>query len=175
MRRSSRETRGGEAALAAAAVAMLVLLAACSYKGPGRAEILREEEYAAYRLPGTATIDGQAVLHLPSGETVYGQGCQVRLLPVTEDTTKYFQSVVLTGEITAFKEKSGAVAWVATADTQGRFRFTEVPAGDYYLTCPMVWLDDGRTRQGIAFARTSVGPGKRVRVELTRGTGGPGG
>ena len=65
------------------------------------------------------------------------------------------------------------------ADSDGRFEFTDLPAGEYYLGSPIFWeiphqntfnpadiymVETG----GIAYARVTVAPGERKKVVLTQ-------
>jgi hypothetical protein len=175
IQRSRSLCRAAAPGAAAFAVAVALLSGCPQNPTMTRGELLNQNEYAQYRVPGTSVIEGQVVLDLPSGERVYGGNCQVRLLPITSSTTYYIQSVVMPGEVKPPKQTLQDVSWIAQADALGRFRFTALPAGNYYLTCPMAWLQGGEARQGIAFAQTQVGPGQTVSVVVTRGTGGPGG
>ena len=131
------------------------------------------QEYASYRETGSSVIEGQVVLRLPSGEELYGGNCQVRLLPESTATTQYMNSVVLPGAVSPPRKELETVSWISIADSEGRFRFTELPAGSYYVTCPIAWIQDGKTRQGIAYAQAEVGEGATVSVTVTRGTGQP--
>ena len=138
-----------------------------------KAELRNTQEYAPYRQSGNSVIEGQVALQLPSGQQLYGGNCQVRLLPVSTDTTQYINSVVLPGAVSGPRKELESVSWIAQADSLGRFRFTQLPAGSYYLTCPIAWMQNGKTRQGIAWAQTSVGANERVSVTVTRGTAQP--
>ncbi|HZR71075.1 MAG TPA: hypothetical protein VFB01_18700 [Burkholderiales bacterium] len=163
-------------AAAGAAIATVLVLGACWQNPTGtRGELRNEEEYAAYRLPGTGVIEGQVLIDLPSGEKLYGGECQVRLLPVTTSTRKYFESVVLTGEVKPVPTEMEQVSWLERADALGRFRFINLPGGNYYVICPMAWVQNGATREGIAFAQTALSPGEKAAVVVTRGTGSSGG
>jgi hypothetical protein len=61
---------------------------------------------------------------------------------------------------------------VTRADGTGNFEFHNIPPGDYYLTCVIVWevpseyatLPTG----GVAYTKVSVGPGQTVKAVLTR-------
>lgn len=177
--RGSAFLRAASCARAARVAALLLagaFVAACTQNPTmTKRELLNEQEYAPYRGTGTSEIDGQVVIQLPSGESLYGANCQVRALPVTDESTKYIQNVVLPGKVEKAKQGLESVSWVAQSDELGRFQFRELPAGSYYLTCPLAWLQNGETRQGIAWAQTQVGDGEKVDVTVTRGTGGSGG
>jgi hypothetical protein len=159
---------------AAALLAACGALSACSQNPTmTRGELLNQQEYAQYRLPGTSVIEGQVMLELPTGEKIYGGNCQVRLMPVTSSTIYYVQNVVLPGGMKPPKQTLQDVSWIAQADALGRFRFSELPAGHYYVTCPMAWLQNGVAREGIALGETRVAAGETVQVTVTRGTGTP--
>lgn len=177
--RRSAFRRAASCPQALCAAALLVgagLMAACTQNPTmTQHELLNEEQYAQYRQPGTSEIDGQVVIQLPSGQKLYGANCEVRLLPVTDESTKYIQNVVLPGKVEKPKQGLESVSWVAQADDLGRFQFRELPAGNYYLTCPLAWRQNGETREGIAFTQAQIGAGEKIQVEVTRGTGGSGG
>ena len=125
-------------------------------------------EYAPYRLPGNAVITGQVTHVLSTGQTLVGAGCQVALLPVTTESTAYMQKV-MGGSTDNWSPDPEAVWWLEEADAQGRFRFEALPAGSYYLTCPVAWKEpDGLTRERILWAETTVGPGDHVEVTVSR-------
>ncbi|MEW6268239.1 MAG: hypothetical protein AB1689_02945 [Thermodesulfobacteriota bacterium] len=141
-------------------------LVACSGK---QQEVLNEREYAQYRSRGTAVVEGQVTHTLSNGQTLYGSACQVRLTPITTQSTRYMNEVVMQGGTKPWPSTADAIWWLEQADQQGRFRFSEVPAGSYYLTCPVVWREPGgATRERILWAETTVGPGDRVEVAVSR-------
>jgi len=147
--------------------AMVALGAGCS----GHAhERINQREYAPYRSPGQATIDGQVVMTLSSGITFYGAACQVRLSPVTSDSMNYIQEVAMKGGHKQWKNDADAVWWLAQANDEGRFRFTEVPSGSYYLTCPVAWRDPttGETKQRVLWAETTVAGEDTSTVSVSR-------
>lgn len=161
-------------AVACVAAAVCGLLPAC-WQNPTmtKQELRNLQEYAPYRQAGHSIVEGQVVLRLPSGEELYGGNCQVRLLPVSTATTQYINSVVLPGAVSPPRKELESISWVTQADSVGRFRFTALPAGSYYVTCPIAWIQDGKTRQGIALGQADVGDHQRVEVTVTRGTGKP--
>jgi hypothetical protein len=139
---------------------------ACSGK---QQETLNQREYAQYRTAGTALISGQVTHTLSNGQVLYGAGCQVRLAPVTTESRRYMNNVVLAGGTKPWSPDADAIWWLAKADDEGRFRFEEVPTGSYYLTCPVAWREpDGATRERILWAETTVAAGDRVEVSVSR-------
>ena len=147
----------------------LAVVLGCTHHHTKQEEI-NEREYASYRARGSARVTGQVTMTLPSGTVLDGSACEVRLTPVTTDSTRYIQDVVMQGGTKHWKEDANAVWWVTTADVQGRFSFEEVPAGSYYLTCPVAWRDtvDGSAHQRILWAEASVADGETVTVAVSR-------
>jgi len=146
--------------------AAVALVGACSSK---KQERMNQREYAQYRTGGTATIVGQVTMTLSDGTVMNGSACQVRLMPITTATTSYIQGTVMTGGTKDPKPAADALWWLEQADAEGRFKFEAVPAGSYYLTCPVAWRDPGgSTKQRILWAETTVGDGQTVSVAVSR-------
>jgi len=158
---------GGAARVVLTAVVVLIAaLTACSSR---KQETINQREYAPYRGAGSARITGQVSMALDSGQVLYGAACQVRLTPVTTESTRFMNDVVKAGGTKDWANKPDAVWWFAQADDEGRFEFDEVPAGSYYVTCPVAWRDaGGSARQRILWAETSVGPGDTAQVSVSR-------
>lgn len=158
-----RAARPGGTALLLLAIALLM---GCSSH---RQERVDEREYASYRRDGNATIEGQVKMTLANGQLLYGSACQVRLMPITSSSTSYVQDVVMTGGTKAPEPGPDAIWWVEEADLEGRFRFVDVPAGSYYVICPVAWREpSGDARQKILWTETTVGPGQTVQVAVSR-------
>lgn len=172
----NREHRGGTGArrrgtfvITAGLCLGLAVVLGCSHRHTKKEEI-NAREYAAYRTRGSARITGQVTMTLPSGTVLDGSACEVRLTPVTTDSTRYIQDVVLQGGTKRWHEDANAIWWITTADVQGRFSFEEVPPGSYYLTCPVSWRDTvgGSAHQKILWAETSVAGSETVDVSVSR-------
>lgn len=161
--------RRGTVVVTVGLCAALVAVLGCTHRHMKKEEI-NEREYAAYRTRGSARITGQVTMTLPSGTELVGSACQVRLTPVTTDSTRYIQDVVLQGGTKAWKEDADAVWWVTTASEDGRFAFEEVPSGSYYLTCPVAWRDsvDGSAKQRILWTEATVAGSDAVDVSVSR-------
>lgn len=159
--------RSGHALVLLVCCAVAIVLGACGSKTQ---ETINQREYAQYRGGGSASIAGQVTMTLPSGATMYGSACQVRLMPVTSATTSYIRDTVMTGGTKPPKPAADAVWWLEQADQEGRFKFAAVPAGSYYLVCPVAWREpgSGEARQRILWAETTVGPQDNVTVSVSR-------
>lgn len=166
--RTTAPRRGTRMVTASLCIALAVVLG-CTHHHTKKEEI-NEREYAPYRERGSARITGQVTMTTSAGVALVGSACQVRLTPVTDDSTRYIQDVVLKGGTTPWKEDADAVWWVTAADEEGRFAFEEVPTGSYYLTCPVAWRDsvDGSAQQRILWAQTSVTGNGSANVTVSR-------
>ena len=134
-----------------------------------------ESEYAPYAGEGTATICGQAVIQTRRGEFKYGAGNETYLNPVTSYSTEWYTVSVIGGRsLTKANRKALAYNRVTRADSEGRFCFKNIPSGDYYLACPVVWVYGANSaiKGGMAYAQVTVKDGETVNAVLTRRTPG---
>jgi hypothetical protein len=93
-----------------------------------------ESEFAKYKLPGTATLTGQAFMKTMGGDVKYAAGNEVALNPVTSMSNQWYQESYLSGKgLSEPDPKYLAAVITTTADGEGRFRFNNIPEGDYYL------------------------------------------
>lgn len=94
-----------------------------------------EQEFAPYARTGSSRISGEAYARLPGGNVVLAAGSEVVLVPDTPYTRELLEPA-----------RSGQYSRVAnldpryfryrrkvTADDNGHFRFTSVPAGSYIV------------------------------------------
>lgn len=103
-----------------------------------------EAAFAPYAGSGTSTIMGQAFLKTRAGDVKYGAGDPVLLIPSTPFTEEDYTRAVLNNEKLRNPppEVMRALAKYirhTTADGSGNFEFKEVPAGEYFVECPIVW------------------------------------
>lgn len=131
-----------------------------------------EADYQPFAGKGTATITGQAFLKPANGAVKLGAGDTVSLIPVTPYTTEAmtafqsFESPPLDPRLQKFIRK-------AVADGGGHFAFPDIPAGHYYVQCPIFWnvqVGYGNVQRagGFAHAETQVRDGETVSVVVTR-------
>src|SRR4029077_12319054 len=97
-----------------------------------------EADYQPFAGNGTATITGQAFLKAANGAVKLGAGDTGSLIPVTPYTTEAmaafqsFGSPPLDPRLQRFIRK-------VIADGGGHFAFQNIPAGRYYVQCPIFW------------------------------------
>jgi len=130
-----------------------------------------ESEYVPYAGEGTATICGQAFTKTRRGEFKYGAGNEAYLNPVTSYSTEWYTVGVIGGR-SLNKADRRVLAYNRTtrADGEGRFCFENLPSGDYYLACPVVWRNgpNSTLTGGMAYAQVTVKDGETVNAVLTR-------
>lgn len=98
--------------------------------------LLSEKDSGAIRHEGTATISGEVSVTKPDGKMLHGEESRLYLIPVTPYTTEWFEHTVRRDHtLTGLDPRSFRVTRVTVVGTGGRFQFTHVPPGDYYLTC----------------------------------------
>jgi len=165
--RSDLRRAGGRVLLLSFVCGLAALTDGCSKRTQ---ETINQREYAQYRGHGSATVEGQVTLTLPSGTELVGSACQVRLTPITSDSTRYIQENVMRGGTKPWKGDADSVWWLAQADQEGRFKFLEVPAGSYYVTCPVAWRDptSGEARSRILWAEATAAPDETTTVSVSR-------
>ena len=156
---------------------LLALTAGCS-KPYQRSALFVESEYAAYDRPGTAKIAGQAFIRTRKGDVKYGAGEWVVLNPVTSYSKEWFDVAVLSGQkMSPVDARIGRYQQKTLADGEGHFKFLHVPAGHYYIVCPVFWVAEAALYEGIgytwgeggvAYAMVAVGEGETAEVVVTR-------
>jgi hypothetical protein len=130
-----------------------------------------ESKFQPFVGKGTATITGQAFLKTVGREVRYGAGDPVILTPVTPYTT---EAMLAERSLQLPQTDPRLLKYIhtVTADGNGNFEFQDIPSGDYYIKCAIVWgAPDqyGIIEQtgGVAWAKTHVGNDETVKVVVT--------
>jgi hypothetical protein len=110
-------------------------------------------EVSFIKKPGAATITGQAFLRRNDGIVIYGAGSEVDLVPKSTYSDERIRKVygagkeadgtVLFGTPSIFKDADPAYAdytLKTVADGEGKFTFTKVAAGAYYVISTVTWM-----------------------------------
>ena len=120
---------------------------------------------------GSATIAGSAFMKTRGGDVKLAAGNKVELIPETPYTRERFQ--LPSG--TRVQDRDARLANFVRetiADAQGNFEFKNVPAGDYILSCVILWsYGTGMgtaTTGGQALSFVSVAGDEVKRVVLTK-------
>jgi hypothetical protein len=130
-----------------------------------------------YAGSGSSAIVGQAFMKTQGGDVKFGAGNQVTLTPVTPFTAEWYRRAVIGGENLAGVSADVAARFQkyerrTVADGSGNFEFRNIPAGEYYVTCPIFWQIPGAyttsTTGGMAHTQVTVGQGETKKVVVTR-------
>lgn len=128
----------------------VLLLAACA----GQPEIVKRipfnpHEFAQLPTTGTATVTGQAFITGSDGRQYYPHGEQARLNPITSYSRQWYQVHYLDRKnIGDADPRYLEYVYKAEFTQQGRFTFQNIPAGDYYLSAPIFWLEEIKMKDG---------------------------
>ncbi len=141
------------------------------------------EEFARYLVKGTAEVTGQAFMKTQSGEVKYAAGNIIMLNPVTSMSNQWYKEFYvlplhlhnnkefINNDPEGFKKYQEAVI-ETQANGEGRFKFQNVPAGNYYLTTSIIWQVPGRygltSTGGIVCRKVSIRSGESHNFILTR-------
>lgn len=130
-------------------VALALLLAGCASVPPPQWNSVNdsaEAEYQPYMAGGVGTISGQAFLTQRGGGVVTAAGRNVTLDPATSvgiewwaKAGKYCRHRSLTPPSPGFAKARRATV----ADAEGRFRFSDLAPGKYYVRTEVTWEAGG--------------------------------
>ncbi|MEX0828819.1 MAG: hypothetical protein WD032_01105 [Nitrospirales bacterium] len=149
---------------------MTALMMSCAKPNERKAEFIHEE-YAPYVGEGTARICGQAYVTVENGKQHVASGDRVLLAPVTSYTEEAFRVKVLGGREIADPDPEAAKFEKRTkTDTEGRFCFTGLPAGEYYVVADIVLPTSTKEHREsqLAHAKASVKADENMYLLVTR-------
>jgi len=129
-----------------------------------------ESEYAPYTSRGTGDLEGQARAKNRWGDIRYAYEDTVYLFPATPYTDEWWDRTLIGGEyLTDPDPRSLSFMRRRVADREGRFWFENLPAGDYYIVCTIMWDVYGGDRPVQVMnlgKRVHMGPGESLHVTL---------
>lgn len=155
------------------AVTVALLLAACATV-PQRARVTSYDsgEYAPYSKPGTASVRGEGFMIDGWGRRQTCAGRDVRLVPGTAYGEEEFQVRMWGQPVIPADPRALAAERRVTADADGRFEFTGVPAGRWFVLAEVRWSSLGpfglTAGGGHVGAEIDLGDGETKDVVLTR-------
>ena len=149
---------------------MALFLMNCAKTYDRKAEFIHEE-YAPYAGEGTARICGQAYLSVDDGQQHVASGDRVLLAPVTSYTEEAIMVKVVRGRklVDPVPEASKFEKHTKT-DAEGRFCFTGLPAGEYYVVADIALPTSTKEHREsrLAHAKASVKADENVYILVTR-------
>lgn len=152
------------------------LLAGCQTVQPITRMPFPEAEYRALPRTGTGRIQGQAFLKTMGGHVKTAAGNDVLLNPVTSYSEQWHLAYRHNQPLEPRESDSRVKPYTRTtvADGEGRFEFTHVPAGEYFLVTTVAWYAPTgyrgglRSQGGLIVDRIVVAEGETKKVILTR-------
>jgi hypothetical protein len=155
-------------------IALMSLAAAASLAGcaPSRPEVtiatpITAAELAPYKKRGTATVVGRAVLKNERTGAVTCRGQEVLLTPAVA-YNRQTVAAIRAGQkpVPGADVGSSQAYWrKAVCDAQGRFRFHNVPAAQWFVSIPVNWPDE--PREGALIKEIRVPAAGTVAVQLS--------
>jgi len=146
------------------------LMMSCARTYDRKAEF-NPEEYAPYAGTGTARVCGQAYLTMEDGKSHMASGDRVLLAPATSYTEEAVMVKVRRGrkmvdpvpEAMKFEQHT-------KTDAEGRFCFTGLPAGDYFVVADIALPTSTKEHREsqLAHAKASVKADENVYILVTR-------
>lgn len=167
-------------ARATLAVALLVGLCACATPVPLQSHF-EPREVAWFSARGTGTIEGNAIARAYNGIVKTCAALPVTLFPVSTYAKERMRALygsaeegfnpALMGRPAAFDNDDPAylkTAKTTRCDAHGRFAFSELPDGDYFLVGEVTWRDRqaGLLQGGYLMRRLQLSTGETKEVLL---------
>lgn len=141
------------------ALTILVVISGCATRKVATFDPLPfdEAEYAALPTKGTGIVRGQVFAKTLGGDVKKGAGENVVLIPATQYGNQRYNQQIIQGKFLSRAEDPRYAKYVRAklTDGEGRFEFSEIPPGTYYVLSSVTW---------VAIERTSFGP-----IESTQG------
>ncbi|HZC81826.1 MAG TPA: hypothetical protein VE222_08940 [Nitrospiraceae bacterium] len=159
---------------------LAVMMAGCAIFGYEHKALLNETDYVAFLGNGTGMVSGEVSVTMRDGKITHGENSFIYLIPVTPYTSEWFQHAIQQDhKISGIDPRSFRVTRASMVGTEGRFQFTNVPAGEYYLTCTItpdlppyrfLWVSISRAGTDAikVYATVTVQVDDHVKVTVTR-------
>lgn len=132
-------------------------------------------EYAAFARGGSGKIEGQAFLRTRGGDVKLSAGSPVVLDPVTKYSAEWFS--MHSGNLQLFNQTAleaparlfRNARRMSIADAEGRFEFTSLAPGAYFVHTRVTWeVATAGTQGGVVGTLVTVRDAETVRVIVTR-------
>ncbi|WP_152989107.1 hypothetical protein [Pseudomonas citronellolis] len=131
-----------------------------------------EAEYQSLKINGTGAVSGQLFLKTVGGDVKYGAGETVSLIPATTYSKVLYDAYEAGAQPGNPDPRIKQYSKAAQADGEGRFTFTNVAEGNYYVMGRVVWQAPSRLgmtpQGGYVIKKVSVKDGAESKVIITR-------
>jgi len=147
-----------------------LLMMSCTRTYDRQAEF-NPEEYAPYVGTGMARVCGQAYLNMEDGKPHVASGDRVLLAPATSYTEEAIMVKVTRGRKMVDPDPEAMKFEQHTkTDEEGRFCFTGLPAGEYYVVADIALPTSTKEHREsrLAHAKASVKAEENVYILVTR-------
>jgi len=127
-------------------------------------------EHARFRNSGKASISGQAFLRQQGGGVVRCAGEEVVLVPATpffREITDTFKSRAVPENMKELRESYQPVSRKTFCDADGKFRFDNIPSGDWFISTKVQWIVGGVPQGGLLQSEVKTSAVGEVVVLLT--------
>ena len=118
------------------------------------------DHYTNYQIKGTATLSGEAFLRTRGGEMRYAAGQDVWLIPATAYGKEFMEQDLWKARhdtVPPLDRRIYDALRTDQADSHGRFSFSEVPTGDYFVATTIVWEVPKYSKYGSSSSSTGRG------------------
>ena len=151
-----------------AIIALVLAFCGCATPPVKQVEAFNEAPYARYQKPGTAQISGEAFLRTKGGDVKNAAGRRIYLVPLTPYTEERAKIMWERKEPEPADPRLARFTKSVTADTQGGFSFSALPAGSYLVYTKITWMvSDGSETGGSALLRVRLADGEKKRVVVS--------
>lgn len=131
-------------------------------------------EAAFIHKPGRGSITGQAFLRRNDGVVVYAAGSDVFLVPKTTYSTERIQVLYAGSKFAPIWRQNapapteyGNYVRQTKADGEGRFSFSSLADGDYYMSTTVYWFAGNNQQGGHLLEAVTIRGGNAVNVIMT--------
>lgn len=121
--------------------AIVLILSGCATQPTWTPLPYNEAEYAPYKKKGTGIVKGDVFAKTVGGDVKKGSGSNVYLMPATTFGDQRYKEAFVNGAVATVDAdpRHGENVKKVQADIDGKFQFTEITTGKYYVFSSVFW------------------------------------